>query len=325
MDILDFLTGPFVASIFLLITIGVLIRGLLFWRAFRTDWGDETPFLPHAFSILGRRWALSNAQAVTRKPVFIASRYLFHFCLIAAPLGAAGHVELLEDSFLGWSWPTLPQVWVDGMCLLVLSCILWVLAKRLFGVKAGKSAQKSGYLLSGLTGMAFLTAFLAAVGWFDYEAMLTLHILSGGALLLSATFLVCRSTADPAKCVGCAACVLNCPTAALEASDEGTIREFKYFHHRCIYCASCVASCPEGVVSLRHGLGLKTHYRRVATIDRSSELERYEVCSTPFMAQPLLDQINGLIDEKKIELETTRVCERCKKRRAIRNTSKLVE
>ena len=315
MDLFELLTGPFALSVFGTVCLGILYRGFFFWRGFRADWGNERAFLPYAISILGRRWALPTGQVVKWKPFFITNRYLFHICLLAAPLGSIGHVTMLEESFLGWSWPTLPQNWLNGMSLLVVVFILWVQIKRLYGAKAGKNAQKSGYLLSGLVGMTFLTGSIAAGGWLNYDMTLILHILCSAALLLAATFLVCYSTADPDKCVGCAACVQSCPSAALEARDEGTNRDFVYSHHRCLYCASCVSSCPEKVVSMRHGVSLRIHSRRRATVDRSSELERCIVCTTPFAAQAQLAQINEWSEGRDVELENLKICERCKKRK----------
>ena len=317
MDSFDFLTGPFSRVVLALSCFAILYRVLLFWRSFREDWGNDRAFLPYALSVLGRRWALPDADAVAKKPVFVVNRYLFHFCLIATPLGVAGHVSLLEDSLLGFSWPVLPHSLLVGMSILVLLFILWVLGQRVFRVKSGNNAQKSGYILTCLTGIAFMTALLMASGWLDYDITLSLHMLGGGALLLVASLMVCCSTADPDKCVGCDACVLSCPTAALEANNHDTERSYSYLHHRCLYCASCVATCPEGAVTLRHGIGLKTHYRRKATIDRSCKLELCEVCSTPFATQAQLDQINSLALEEEHEIETLKICERCKKRRVL--------
>jgi formate hydrogenlyase subunit 6/NADH:ubiquinone oxidoreductase subunit I len=315
MDLYELLTGPFALAVFGTVCLGILYRGFFFWRGFRADWGNERDFLPYAISILGRRWMLPTGQVVKKKPFFTANRYLFHICLLAAPLCSIGHVALLEESFLGWSWPTLPQIWLNGMSLVVVVFILWVQIKRIFGTKAGKNAQKTGYLLSGLVGVTFLTGSIAAGGWINYDTMLTLHILCSAALLFAATFLVCYSTADPDKCVGCAACAQSCPSEALVARDEGTNRDFVYSHHRCLYCSACVTSCPEKVVTLRHGVSLRAHSRRKATVDRSSELEPCIVCSTPFAAQAQLAQISEWSGGRDVDLENLKVCERCKKRK----------
>ena len=55
-----------------------------------------------------------------------------------------------------------------------------------------------------------------------------------------------RIVFDPAKCIGCGACMRDCPTAAIEIEK---LPEKKFAaiisNDKCIYCAQCVDSCPK--------------------------------------------------------------------------------
>ena len=48
---------------------------------------------------------------------------------------------------------------------------------------------------------------------------------------------------DEEKCVGCAACVDACPTAAISIGDDG---KAKIDAEKCISCGTCAAVCPVG-------------------------------------------------------------------------------
>ena len=50
------------------------------------------------------------------------------------------------------------------------------------------------------------------------------------------------------KCVGCLACVDNCPGAALAWRDEGARRVLLHNLARCARCATCWRVCPHGAV-----------------------------------------------------------------------------
>ena len=54
-------------------------------------------------------------------------------------------------------------------------------------------------------------------------------------------------TIDTTMCIGCAACVGNCPTESLDLNDEGhaAVNE-----DTCIDCGACVDTCPVGAITL---------------------------------------------------------------------------
>jgi len=58
-----------------------------------------------------------------------------------------------------------------------------------------------------------------------------------------------KIASDPSKCVGCHACVRDCPTGAIEIIDEGDKkhREFIYLD-KCLFCGQCVTTCPKNAL-----------------------------------------------------------------------------
>jgi len=52
-------------------------------------------------------------------------------------------------------------------------------------------------------------------------------------------------------CVGCGACVRDCPASALELEREGKGKfRLVYYHDRCAYCGQCQDSCAQGAIEL---------------------------------------------------------------------------
>ena len=49
---------------------------------------------------------------------------------------------------------------------------------------------------------------------------------------------------DSEKCIGCGACVLVCPSNALEIMESGGRVVLRYFIGRCIFCWRCIDVCP---------------------------------------------------------------------------------
>lgn len=58
------------------------------------------------------------------------------------------------------------------------------------------------------------------------------------------------------RCVGCGACVQQCPTSALERRES---KASLAHPERCIYCADCETLCPQGAIELPYLICKDSH------------------------------------------------------------------
>jgi NAD-dependent dihydropyrimidine dehydrogenase PreA subunit len=253
-------------------------------------------------------------MGLKKKPLYSLLRYVFHMCLFVVPIFLFGHIVLWEESRFGWGWTALPDSWADRLTLFVLALCLAFLVRRIFVPEVRRSSSMSDYLFIFVVSLPFLTGYLLAHGVpgelpFLEKNIWTLHVLSGEVVLMSALFLFCRTRLVEAKCTGCAACVLNCPTGTLEATDKGRNRIFHYSHYECICCASCVGNCPEDAAELRHELSLRRILPNLSKLEiRSVRLEACEKCSALFVPEPQLREVLTAIPD-----DYPRVCLQCRK------------
>ena len=260
-------------------------------------------------------------RAVLKKPVYTPIRYAFHACIFIVPIWFSGHVNLWEESRFEWYWTPLPDVWVDWMTLSVLAACTFFFARHII-LKNRFKANISDFLLILITGLPFITGYFFTHGTLDsmpfFENYLWyMHVISGEIMLTMIVFLFCRTRLREETCVGCAACVENCPTETLEFYDKDTFRVFRYSHYQCICCGSCVNVCPEQAAELRHEL----HPANLIQIASKGEIRRVELkaceqCGIRFAPIPQLDKLNRSIRENEAELSSLDLCGRCKKLRS---------
>ncbi|NQT09004.1 4Fe-4S binding protein [Candidatus Bathyarchaeota archaeon] len=58
-----------------------------------------------------------------------------------------------------------------------------------------------------------------------------------------------RPGIDQEKCTKCGLCVIYCPEAAIEMTDEGTVVDYDY----CKGCGICGNECPAGAITMERG------------------------------------------------------------------------
>lgn len=133
------------------------------------------------------RLARFQQSAFATHPVMFIVSIIFHACLFAAPLLALGHSLEVYRAW-GITPPSLPEPLIDGMTAVVLGCGLFFLMRRLVLPRVQAISSAADYVLLACVMAPFLTGFCAYHQWFDYRAVITLHLLAGNLMLIVLPF-----------------------------------------------------------------------------------------------------------------------------------------
>jgi ferredoxin len=257
-------------------------------------------------------------RAVLKRPVYAFIRYAFHACLIIVPIWFSGHIYLWEESRFEWYWIPLPDVWADRMTLFVLAACVYFFVRRIV-FRDRLQTGTMDFILLLITAMPFLTGYFLTHGTltripFFENNLWYMHVISGEIMLVMIIILFCRTRLREADCVGCAACVENCPTETLEYNDKDALRYFGYSHYQCICCGSCVSVCPEQAAELRHEMRPANLFQISSKAEiRRVELEACEQCGIRFAPTPQISGLDMRLNKNHVELDTLDLCPRCKK------------
>jgi len=183
--------GPFVWVAVLVFVVGIVYRLVellrltrkrerVLWptRNVRADSPEERklrPILSFQHSLIGKH------------PVMAVVSGLFHVGLFAGPLLAKGHNLLLRQS-LGFSLWSLPLAATDALTALVLAGVLFLLVRRVAVPRVRAVSGVADYALLLLVAAPYLTGFIAYHQWLPYRAVITLHMLTGEAMLMAIPF-----------------------------------------------------------------------------------------------------------------------------------------
>lgn len=120
-------------------------------------------------------------------PCMTVISFVFHVCLLATPLLVMAHNVLLDTAF-GFSFVSLPERTTDLLTVIVIFCGGFFLLRRIFVRRVRAISGPSDFILLAAAEGPFLTGFLAYHHVFDYQMMITLHILSAEILLVMIPF-----------------------------------------------------------------------------------------------------------------------------------------
>jgi nitrate reductase gamma subunit len=133
------------------------------------------------------RFLLPLNRTARSSPWSTLAGFGMHIPLLVVGLFLSAHVIMLEQRF-GLSWPTIPDVWADGLTLLALASLVFLAAKRLFHPSLKGLTEGKDLAILCLVALPLLTGLAARLQWGDYPLLLTLHILSAHAVLVAAPF-----------------------------------------------------------------------------------------------------------------------------------------
>jgi hydrogenase-4 component H len=116
---------------------------------------------------------------------------------------------------------------------------------------------------------------------------------------------------DPAKCIGCGACVKACPPNALELLESEKEVILRYFVGRCIFCWRCIDVCPVNAIKGTRNFELAT--------DKHTDLYTLvvhtratcEICGKPFETTRMQRYI---AEKSPVTEEYASICPDCRKR-----------
>jgi nitrate reductase gamma subunit len=120
-------------------------------------------------------------------PCMAVISFIFHTCLILTPFLVTAHSVLLDTSF-GLSFVSLSERTTDGLTLIVLFCGIFFLTRRMAVRRVRAISGPADFILLAVAIGPFLTGFLAYHHLFNYQLMVTLHVLSGEIMLVMIPF-----------------------------------------------------------------------------------------------------------------------------------------
>lgn len=188
----DFIRGPLIPIAFVIFILGLVFQFIQFFKLTKKkDW-VYPPLQGKPEKKTAGQWialCLDSLNGTMWKtdPAMTIMTSLFHVCLILVPIFLLGHNILLDQSWSFRLW-SLPECIADILTLVVLICVGFFLARRLFlsRVRAITSVYDYGILL--IAAAPFLTGYFAYHQWFHYDTVITLHILSGEVMLITIPF-----------------------------------------------------------------------------------------------------------------------------------------
>lgn len=313
MDFDSFVEEPLLWISFSILIIGIAARLVFCVRAVIKSGGGRDFRWKYSLTTFVRLlFPLHNA--FTKRPLYATLRYVFHICLFAVPIWLSGHIFMWEESRFEWEWTALPDEWADWMTLLLLFLATFFFLRRIVLRDVRRASSVSDYFFIVMTALPFMTGYFLSHGTLDHipflgDNMWIIHILSGEAMMIMVAFQFLRTRLSVAKCTGCAACELSCPTGTLESNDGDGQRVFTYSHYQCICCGSCMKTCPEKAAELRHEISFTRFYQIIAKKEiHAVELKECERCGARFAPVPQLDKLGQTSNG-----DYLRFCPRCRK------------
>jgi nitrate reductase gamma subunit len=184
-----FLKGPMVWIAFLIFIGGIILRiASLLYRAKKAR--VIYPYLNVRYTIRSIfHWIVPFGSTNMRKrPWITIITFLFHTCLILCPIFLLAHIMLWHES---WNirWWALPEGAADAATLIVILGGLFFVIRRLIAGEVRSVTSASDFLILGIALAPYITGYLAFHHYlFEYDMIITLHILFGELLLILIPF-----------------------------------------------------------------------------------------------------------------------------------------
>jgi nitrate reductase gamma subunit len=190
----DFIGSKLVSIALIMFVLGLIYQGIQFFKLTRKK---EWILPPLALETKPKKKTvgqfivdcLASLKGTLWKtdPFMTIVTSVFHVCLIVVPILLLGHNILFDQSW-GFSLWSLPESITDVLTVVVLVCAAFFLARRLFLSRVRAITTAYDYLILLIAVAPFLTGYFAYHQWFDYDTVMTLHILAGEVMLITIPF-----------------------------------------------------------------------------------------------------------------------------------------
>lgn len=188
----NFIRGQLIWIAFLIFIIGLIFHFIRFFKLTRKKEWAYPPLEIKPQKKTSGQWVASclaslNGTLWKTDPLMTVVTSAFHVFLVAVPLFLLGHNILLDQSWGLGLW-SLPESFTDTLTLMVILCAAFFLMRRLFLARVRAISTLYDYVVLLIAIAPFLTGYFAYHQWFDYNTIMTLHILAGEVMLLAIPF-----------------------------------------------------------------------------------------------------------------------------------------
>jgi nitrate reductase gamma subunit len=190
----DFIGSQLVSIALMIFVLGLIYQGIQFFKLTRKkEWIrpplplETKPKKITAGQFIVNCLASLNGTLWKTDPLMTIVTSVFHVFLILVPIFLLGHNILFDQSW-GFSLWSLPESITDVLTLVILACAAFFLARRLFLSRVRAITTAYDYLVLLIAVAPFLTGYFAYHQWFDYDTMMTIHILTGEIMLITIPF-----------------------------------------------------------------------------------------------------------------------------------------
>jgi nitrate reductase gamma subunit len=188
----DFIRGPLISIAFVIFILGLILQLVQFFKLTKKKEWVYPPLEIKSEKKSARQWVDSclaslNGTLWKTDPLITIVTSVFHVFLIVVPIFLLGHNILLDHSW-GLSLWSLPESITDVLTLVVFICVAFFLARRLFLARVRTITTLYDYVILLIAVAPFLTGYFAYHQWFNYDAVMTLHILTGEVMLITIPF-----------------------------------------------------------------------------------------------------------------------------------------
>ncbi|MCD6150981.1 MAG: hypothetical protein J7J70_04925 [Deltaproteobacteria bacterium] len=188
-DIYGLVRGPLALAAIVLFVAGLIYQAQRFYSLTR----ERSTVLPPA-SVLGKVGQRSgpsldaiNNSVLGVHPYLTVITSIIHTCLIIVPIFLLAHNVLLYESW-GFNLFTLPEQVSNVLTIMVILGGVFFFLRRLFVYRVRAITTLYDYIILLIVIVPFLTGYMAAHQWFDYQTIMIVHILAGEVMLVAIPF-----------------------------------------------------------------------------------------------------------------------------------------